>query len=157
MNTSILNIPRILCLAIFALLLVQCSKDDDPPPPKTPAELILGSWSITGDNINPAYDIGTGTPISDLFPTYTACELDDIITFKVNSEGEFSEGATKCNAADPQSTPFLWTLTNNNTKLNISALAEFTIVQLDATTLKISDSFVDSGITYTETLTYTKR
>lgn len=157
MNTSILHIPRILSLAIFSLLLIQCKKDEPAPPPKTPTELMIGSWVLTGDNINPAYDVGTGSPVSDVFPYYDACEKDDITIFKTNSEGEFNAGPTKCDPGDPQSNPFLWTLKNNNTVLSISALADFNITQLDETTLKVTDTFTDAGVTYTETFTFTKQ
>ncbi len=156
MRKSILSIPKFLSLAIFAFLLVQCSKDDDAPA-KTPAELIIGSWQVTSDVFSPAYDLGTGTPVSEAYPLYEACEKDNITTFKTNSEGEFNEGATKCDAADEQTIPFLWTLKDNNTTLNISAIADFKILQLDATTLKISSTFDDGGVTYTETFTFTRK
>ena len=157
MKKSILFFPKLLSLIVFSFLLMQCKKDDETPP-KTPAELILGSWQLTGDAYSPAYDyFGNGNKITDAYVLYDACQKDDITTFKTNSEGEFNEGATKCDVADPQSVAFLWTLTNNNTTLNISALADFTIVQLDNTTLKISDSFVEDGVTYTETFTFTRK
>jgi outer membrane lipoprotein-sorting protein len=156
MKKSILFLPRLLSLALFTFLLVQCKKDEAPPKPAS--ELILGTWQLTGDNYSPAYDyFGNGTKITDAFPLYVDCQKDDITTFKTNSEGEFNEGATKCDVADPQSTPFLWTLTNNNTTLNISALADFKIVQLDATTLKLSTTFDENAVTYTETFTFTKK
>jgi len=156
MKKSLLYFPRILCIAVFTLLLVQCKKDEAPP--KTPSELMVGTWQITADSYSPAYDyFGNGTKITDAFTLYVACQKDDITTFKTNSEGEFNEGATKCDPSDPQSTAFLWTLKENNTVLNISALADFKIVQLDATTLKLSTTFDENGVTYTETFTFTKK
>jgi len=156
MKKSLLFIPRIVSLIVFSLLLVQCSKDDDEPV-KTPAEQILGNWQLTGDNYSPAYDLGTGTPVTDGFVYYSACEKDDITMFKVNSQGEFNEGPTKCDPSDEQIIPFLYTLTDNNTKLNISALAEFNIVQLDNTTMKLSATFSENGTNYTETFTFTRK
>jgi hypothetical protein len=156
MKKSILFIPRLLSLIVFSFLLMQCKKDEAPPKPAS--ELILGSWLMTADNFSPAYDyLGNGSKITDAFPLYDACAKDDILTFKTNSEGEFNEGGTKCDAADPQSIPFLWTLKNNDKTLNISALSDYTIVQLDNTTMKLSETFTDNGITYTETYVFTKK
>jgi Lipocalin-like domain len=157
MKKNILYFPRIVILIVFSFLLMQCKKKDETPP-KTPAELIVGSWVLTANTYSPGYDFfGNGQLVTDAFPLYDACQKDDITTFKTNSEGEFNEGATKCDPGDPQSVPFLWTLTNNNTNLNISAVADFTIVQLDNTTLKISDTFVEGGVTYTETFVFTRK
>ena len=156
MKKSLLFIPKIASLIVFSLLLVQCSKDDETPP-KTKAELIIGNWQITGDNYSPAYDLGTGSPITDGFVYYSACEKDDITMFKVNSQGEFNEGATKCDPTDPQTIAFLYTLTNGDTKLNLNSIAEFDIVQLDNGTMKLSNTFSENGVSYTETLTFTRK
>jgi outer membrane lipoprotein-sorting protein len=156
MKKSILFFPRLLGLALFTFLLVQCKKDEAPPKPAS--ELILGTWKLSADTYSPAYDyFGNGTKITDAYPLYVDCQKDDVTTFKTNSEGEFNEGASKCDVADPQSTPFLWTLKDNNTTLNISALADFKIVSIDATTLKLSTTFDENSVTYTETFTFTKK
>jgi hypothetical protein len=156
MKKSILFLPRILSLAVLAFLLMKCNKNETPP--KTPNELIVGSWQMTAYTYSPAYDyFRNGTKITDAFALYENCEKDNITTFKTNSEGEFNEGGSKCDPSDAQSTSFLWTLTNNNTTLSISALAEFKIVQLDATTLKLSSTFVEDGVTYTETITFARK
>ena len=156
MKKSILFLPRILSLAAFAFLLMQCSKDEAPP--KTPSELMVGSWQMTAYTYSPAYDyFGNGTMITDAFTLYEACEKDDITIFKTNSEGEFNEGGNKCDPSAPQSTAFLWTLKDANTTLSISAFAEFKIVQLDATTLKLSSTFDENGVTYTETITFARK
>jgi hypothetical protein len=155
MKKSILVFPRLLSIAVFSFLLVQCKKDT---PPKPPSELILGTWQLTADTYSPAYDyFGNGTKITDAFPFYVDCQKDDVTTFKTNSEGEFNEGASKCDVSDPQSTAFLWTLKDNNTTLNISALADFKIVTLDGKTMKLSNTFDENGVTYTETYTFARK
>ena len=155
MKRSFLHISKIVSVLAFTMLLLQCKKDT---PPKPATELILGTWAITAVTYSPGYDLfGNGTPITDAFPYYQPCEKDNVTTFKTNSEGEFNEGATKCNSTDPQSTAFLWTMKTNNTILNISALADFTIVMLDGKTMKLSSTFTEVGVTYTETITFVKK
>jgi hypothetical protein len=52
---------------------------------------------------------------------FTPCTKDDIYTFKSDSTGILDEGATKCDTSDPQTLPFAWSLTNNNTVLTSTA------------------------------------
>lgn len=49
-----------------------------------------------------------------------ACSTDNIFTFKSDGSGTEDEGATKCTATDPQTTPFNWSLINNDTEINFS-------------------------------------
>lgn len=81
-----------------------------------------------------------------------------------NFVGEFNEGATKCDPADPQTEAFAWVLKSNNTILTISQTVggvtigfDFEILQLDASTLKLKYTFVESGVTYTNTTTYARQ
>jgi hypothetical protein len=46
-----------------------------------------------------------------------SCVQDNTITFRADSTGTLDEGATKCNASDPQSTPFTWYFKNNGDSL----------------------------------------
>lgn len=154
MQKSILFIPRLLSLVVFSLLLMQCKKDEAPP--KTPSELMLGSWGLTAQTISPGFDFGNGIVVTDVFAILEACDKDDITIFKTNSEGEFNEGPSKCDPQYDQVTPFIWTLRSNNTILSIDG-EDFNIIQLDNTTLKITYTLVDSGVTYTQTITFTKK
>ena len=157
MKKSILFFPRLICFAIFAFLLLQCKKADAPPKPAS--ELILGSWVMKSYAYNPAYDfLGNGTKITDLFAQFPACFQDDIYTFKTSGQGVIDESTTKCDAADPQTFPFTWELKNNNTILYVDFLAEdYTIVQLDNTTGKLSRTIIEAGITYTETIVFARK
>lgn len=151
----VLNLRIFLFLSI-SILLLQCSKDEETP--QVPADKIIGSWVMTADSYSPAYDyFGNGQLITEVFPFYDACEKDNLLIFKSNSQGDFDESTLKCDASDPQTIPFLWTITNNGTVLNISAIADFDIVQLDAATLKLKSTFVESGVTYTNTLTFSRK
>ena len=49
--------------------------------------------------------------------------------------------------------PFTWSFASNETKLNLDG-DEYDLVELTATKLKISASFVVAGVTYTQELTF---
>lgn len=156
MKKSLFLTTRIAVFLSFSMLMMQCSKDEETP--QTAADKIIGSWLMTADTYSPAYDyFGSGQLITEAFPLYDACEKDNLLIFKTNSEGVFDESALKCDPSDPQTIPFLWTITTNGTVLNISAIADLEIAQLDGTTLKLKTTFVESGVTYTNTLSFTKK
>lgn len=157
MKKSILFFPRILSLFIIAFLLLQCNKNDTPAKPVS--EQILGSWAMKAYTYNPAYDIlGNGNKVSDVFALLPACFIDDIYTFKTNGQGVEDEGGSKCDPMDDQTTPFVWTLKDNNTVLYVDLLGEdYTIIQLDNTTLKLSRTFTETGVTYTEAIVFTRK
>lgn len=74
-------------------------------------------------------------------------------TFKTNGTAEGDEGATKCDVLDDQTFTLPWSFTSNETKINIDG-DEYNLLELTATTLKISYSYVDTGVTYTEEVTF---
>lgn len=87
--------------------------------------------------------------------------MDDYLSFKNNSKGEYNEGASKCDQADPQTEDFIWTLEYSNTMLNINGI-DYTILQLDNSTLKfsmlqISVPFDPFAEIYTITDTYRRK
>jgi hypothetical protein len=153
MKKPIQYLLRSVLLILLPFFLLHCNKDEEP---KTTSELLIGTWSLTAEVYTPTINFGSG-PVTDYYPYYENCEKDNVIIFKANSEGEFNEGATKCDAADPQTVPFLWTLQNNNTKLSISAIVTMDILQLDDTTLKLKYPFDFSGVNYTITETYVRK
>jgi len=163
MKKVLVFFTRSLLLLSISFLMSRCSNDDETP--KTPADLLLGSWNLTGDTYSPGYDfLGNGQLVTDAFPLYEACEKDNIYTFNASNVGDLNEGPTKCDPADPQSTPFTYLLKTNNTVLNISINIlggtfgqDFDILQLDNSTLKLKYTFVESGVTYTNTQTFTRK
>jgi len=147
---------------LAALLLVMsgvmsfqgCNKDDNDSP-KTKTELITtGSWKMTGYTINPAADIDLdGDTETNVFDYIDGCIKDDFTTFKTNGTAEGNEGASKCDNADPQTYSLTWSFTSNETKLILDG-DEYNLVELTATKLRISYSYVDTGVTYTEEVTF---
>lgn len=75
------------------------------------------------------------------------CQKDNIITFTSNGNGTIAEGATKCNAGDPDTVPFTWSFQNNETILNISAELiafgsnDMTLVRLTASVLVVTVNY----------------
>ena len=164
MKKALVFFTRTFLLLSISLLLVRCSNNDEDTP-KTPADLLLGSWGLTGDVYSPGYDyLGNGQLVTDAFPLYEACEKDNIYTFNASNVGDLNEGSAKCDPADPQSIPFTYLLKSNSTVVNISITIQgvtigqdFDILQLDKSTLKLKHTFDESGVTYTNTQTFTRK
>jgi hypothetical protein len=100
---------RLLQVFFLSLLILACSKNGEPPT-KTQL-LVSSSWKLKSATVNGG----------DAMHLIQDCQKDNIITFTSNGNGTIAEGATKCNAADPDTVPFTWSFQNNETILNISA------------------------------------
>lgn len=152
---------KIITTFIFLIILSSCSKDNDDNKKSNKKDLLTAApWKVVAAVVNPAYNIdGTGE-ISDLYSLYEACDKDDMIIFKPNGDMIFDEGATKCDADDPQSEVVgKWELRNNDTELYAEGIDDNNVVQileLTESTLKVKWTEVDDNISYTyqETLTH---
>ena len=142
-------------IATMALTFNACKKSEET---KTKKELLTtGSWKMTAYTVSPAKDYnGDGTPDTDWFSFYYACEKDNTFTFKTDNSVIIDEGATKCGTTDPQTTTEAngWSLTNNDNTLNFIDAGATTLITLDANILKFSFSDSDSTGTTTYTLTF---
>lgn len=147
--------PLLLVSAFAILAFSACKKD------KTKTELLTdGSWKMTAASISPAQDFnGDGVP-DDFFQTFPACEKDNVLTFKEGGTWVDDEGATKCDAADPQSTTGTWAFKENESKIELitpnvdTALA--TIITLDESTFKFNIKVGDPADNTIVTITYGK-
>ncbi|MDP1726463.1 MAG: hypothetical protein Q8M15_06735 [Bacteroidota bacterium] len=146
-------------LALFAIS--SCSKKDDSSttPTKTKAEyLTSGTWNIKAASINPGLDMG-GITITDLYAVMQSCDKDNTRKFNTNGTGKDDEGATKCNASEPQTTDFTWVFDSSQTKLTENGTDVYNVLQLDASTCKVSmvvdgaDCGGTPGVKYTFTFT----
>jgi hypothetical protein len=83
----------------------------------------------------------SGIDISSSLP---ACQRDNILRFMTNGTGTIDEGATKCNAGDPQTSNFTWNFLTSETQIFISSALftggsnTSTLVTLSATQLVVS-------------------
>lgn len=139
---KILSFLSVICAVV---ILSSCQKDDSaaPPPPKTKTELISASvWKYNDAKI----DIdNNGTGDQAIPPgVVEACTTDNTIQFTSNGNGTVNEGPTKCDPADPQTFPFTWNFTSNETILNFSSSlfagvgGDFKIISLTDTELILS-------------------
>lgn len=152
------SLRRILAIPLSLMVIAgsSCNKDNDEPA-KTKTELLTsGAWKLASHLTNPAQDLdGDGqSDDTDVFATYDACDKDDLTTFSTNGSGLVSEGVLKCDPSDPASYPFTWQWNSNETILSLLG-QDFTLLELTGSTLKVSFSYSDSGVTYTETMTFT--
>ena len=120
------------------------SEDDNDQTTAKQGQLMASSWKYDNAKID-ADNNGTGDtgiPPSVLQP----CQTDNILTFTSTTDGTIDEGGVKCDASDPQSNPFTYTLTNNETVINFSAAifagvgGDFKIITLSDTQLALSKS-----------------
>lgn len=132
----------IVIACFISLLVISCKKESNDPPAKTKTELITqASWKFSTATSG-------GTDISAFIAT---CQKDNILTFSASLNGIADEGATKCNAGDPQTNPFTWSFGAGETILNVSSTFfsggsnVFTIVSLTATELILSQTITVSG------------
>lgn len=124
------------CLAIWVLLFTNCQKDDTPPPAsKTNTQrMTQAPWKFSSATVS-------GVNVSSSLQT---CQKDNILTFLTGVTGSMDEGATKCNASDPQTSPFNWNFANNETKVHISTvlftggITDFNLVSISDTQLVLS-------------------
>lgn len=154
------QIKTLAALVLSSLLLFSCSKDDTGKNTKTKTELLTsGTWKTVAYTINPGIDWnGDGVMISDIFSQFEACEKDDQVTFKGNGE-VIEDLKTLCEAhAGGTTDTFNWKFSNNETTLtliyNPGEESSFKIVELTATTLKLSDTYTEDGVSYTDTWTF---
>lgn len=154
------QIKTVAALLLSSFILFSCSKDNTGRNTKSKTDLLSsGSWKTVAYTISPAYDWeGTGVKISDIYATFEPCRRDDIITFKPN--GEVTEDyKTLCSDSGGDATDtFNWKFSNNETALtliyNPGEESNYKIVELSATTLKLSDTYTEDGVTYTDTWTF---
>lgn len=135
----------LLVLTASAVLIFSgCSKDDDnssSTPTQTNLQLLTAhGWRMTNFYVN-------GIDVTSTY--YTACELDNILTFNTDYTYVEDEGATKCNASDPQIVDSgTWGFGNNQTILiyapGTPSEADFNITQLNANNLKYQETYFDS-------------
>jgi hypothetical protein len=108
------KLPLIFLLG-FAVLSNNCKKSSGGNSNTT--LLTTSAWIYDTGGI----DADNNGTIDSPFPAgfIQTCEADNLISFKADGSGVIDEGATKCNAADPQDRSFNWSFKNNGTVLNI--------------------------------------
>jgi hypothetical protein len=151
---------KINLLLIVSLFLATFScKKDDPPSKK---DLLTGkNWILTAETVSPAVNFN-GVLITDLYAQLDDCTKDDISKFNANGTYTIEEGATKCNANDPQVFDSgTWVFNSDETILVLTSPANGTInaeiKELTSSKCVISQETTIDNISYTITDTYQKK
>lgn len=155
----------LLLLAVAATVgFTSCSKDDDEVSSKSKTEYLTASgWKFSSITINPGIDFdGDGTAETDLFTGQDDCDADDLYVFKADKTYTNEEGATKCDPTDDQVYETgTWNFNGDETVLTTlasdsgSVANTYNITELNANTLKYTETFTNGGTTYTVTSTLT--
>jgi hypothetical protein len=142
-----------LMVVLFGLSIFGCKKDSTA----TVKENLTGKWMMTAMTISPAIN-----GVTDMFSTSDACGKDDLTIFNADGTITKDEGAVKCNSSNPQtSSGGTWVLSADGKKLtmtNTSGTQQIiTIVTLSSTSFVGKMTSVESGVTYTLTVTLVKK
>lgn len=152
-------------ISLLMLLAVASCKKEDPVPEKTTKDHITAhNWKLTAQVMDPGINFN-GTIITDVFVLASDCTKDDLTKFESNGSITDDEGATKCNATDPQTTTDgKWVLSSDNKTITISYPGEtptsIEILTINESTFKgkftTVDDFGSGLITYVVTVTFSK-
>ena len=136
----------------FGLFIFSCKKDE-----KTAKENLIGKWMVTAMTVSPAQN-----GVTNMFGSMDACGKDDLTIFNADGTITNDEGLVKCNASDPQtSSGGTWALSADGKTLTITSPGQtpqaITIVTLSSTSFVGKMTMVESGVTYTMTVTLVKK
>ena len=154
-------IRLLLIPCIVGWLLGGCSEKLEPKP-ATYSQLLTGTEKKTWKTVSfQIIDNGNASPVTLVTQSnIDPCISDDFCTFYANAEHKFeaSEGASKCNSADPDVyVTDTWTLVNANASLEfylpiLNGKYPWTIKNLTATVMTIEYYFSDIDASYRFTL-----
>ena len=132
-----------LLIPALALLVFSCDDKDDPVEPTKTELLTSSSWKYDSGGIDNNND-GVVDMTFEQTGAVQACMLDNTGKFNTGGSGVADEGASKCNASAPQTSPFTWSFTNNESMLSVVGGGffgfggAFMIKNLTATQLTVS-------------------
>src|SRR4030095_4415799 len=153
---SRIRLAALLVLVAGATVTASCNKEARETKQKTKMELLTtGSWKRTDFVSDPAYDwYGDGTFATNILSIMYPCELDNFETYYTDGTWELNEGQTKCDEFDPQARTLPWAFADNETKLVFNGFDEYILVELTATKLTLGQAFLQNGVLYQQTQTY---
>lgn len=101
----------------IGFIIYGCKKDDDnKDTTKERVQFVTSSsWKYDTVGVDTNKDGKPDQPLTGV--SVQSCDKDNTITFKSDSTGVLDEGATKCDAGDPQKVPFTWYFKENGTVL----------------------------------------
>lgn len=139
-----MKIINLLLVAAFFLFVVSCKKSKD-------SVTIIGKWKQTSGIYSPTYH-----GESDYFSAYSSCEKDDIVEFRADNTYELNEGASKCDPASPQ-VIIAGSYSVSTDLTSITIQGQTTQIVVTNNTLTVTNTFTESGVTYTDLSTYKRQ
>ncbi len=147
----------IIILLVSVSSIFSCKKNTTDVAPKSKTELLAGTVSKTWKNTKAEATNPSGLKI-DLVSTQPTCVTDNLLSFFPNKSYEIREGATKCNAADPDLLlKANWSYNATETQFLVDKIifqgkqvenVVFDIVELTETKFVGKTSLALSGVTY---------
>ena len=141
---------KILFIALSLVLFTvgACKKSDSKPAP-TKTDMLSKDWKLV--------DVLAGGV--SVYSLLDACQKDDIYKFANNNTYQITEGATKCDPADPDIYDAgTWGFLENETKLRLASAGgqsdTLTLQELTEASLKASSLVDVSGTPTTATLVF---
>ncbi len=148
---------QLLFTTVILLGLGACSKSSDDPVVKSKTQLLTqATWKF----IKFEEKVGAGGTWVDYTSTMPACEIDNNLIVNTNGTYESNEGASVCTMGDPQIIETgTWVFQNNETELKTTSTGSSTsdistIEVLNESTFTITSSYVFSGTTYYDRITF---
>ncbi len=132
---------HLLKFSFFAITLVlgSCGKNDTKAPTRTEL-LASATWKYDNAGLDINKDGIAETPLP---PGYVGdCDKDNTLTFKSDGTGTLDEGPLKCDAGNPQTSPFTWSFKNGETVINFPTVI-LTGISGDVTIQKLTSTELD--------------
>ena len=143
---SIGSIALVIIASVVFVSLAGCGDKSTPTPTPSKTELICkGKWEIASMPIEPALDLGGGLKLKDYTQMLQDCEKDNFYAFKADNTFTLDEGLLKCNPADAQTKPGVWSLSADGRTFTLDG-AKAILVLIDDNNLQFRrDSFLQSS------------
>lgn len=139
-----MKIFKTFIIATVVISLASCSKDDKSSDSNSGGTsektrlLTLKPWKLTGKT----YHSNANPQETDIFSLESTCFIDNTYTFKTDNKVTIDEGATKCNAAAPQTRENSWSFQSGETILLLGSSTN-TLVSIDENTMVLQHKILD--------------
>lgn len=129
----------IFAAVLMATTFVACKPKEKDPEVTKSQMLEKGKWKIS------ELKFSNAGGVQNLLDITADCDKDNFYYFNVDKSITADEGATKCNASDPQSTTDgKWLLENNDSKLSFTESSIFgTKGNMNLTVVTISEKLIE--------------
>ena len=156
------NLTSYIIAGALGLTLLGCKKDKETPAPSKTELLTSKDWVISAQTVSPGLPNPNGGTITDLYAQLAPCDKDDFIRFDTPGAFKEDEGAAKCNSSSTQTRTGTWVFGNNETVVtiagtNVESAGSYNLVDLSASTMKLTVTQALNGVNYTVTTTFTKK